>query len=84
MDTKEQKDFNTYPKYAWFSQKAKIYNSMAKKYPLNKTPYISHIYLDTNGNEVEVTVVGDQKDFKYIWDDKVYKGKVVKWLRNVS
>ena len=46
------------PKHAWFSQKAK-YNLFKKSFNNdNKKPAISHIYLDKDSNEVEVTAVG--------------------------
>ena len=70
-------------KHAWFSEKAKysLYKNLQSDD--NKKSPISHIYLDKDGNEVEVTTVGEQKDFKYLWDDKVYIGIVTTWIRNI-
>jgi hypothetical protein len=35
-----------------------------------------------DGGEVEVTAVSDSRDYpEYKWDDKVYVGEVVRWLR---
>ena len=84
MSNNNNSNYNDFPKHAWFSQKAKIYNKIKPKSPNIKETYISHIYLDQNGQEIEVTAVGHQKDFKYKWDDKIYMGKVTQWVRNIN
>ena len=84
MSNNNNSNYNDFPKHAWFSQKAKKYNSIKPIFPDNKNTAISHIYLDQNGQEIEVTSVGYKKNFKYLWNDKIYMGKVTQWVRNIN
>ena len=71
--------------HGWYSKKQKkiidniTYND-GKQHP------ISNIYLDKYGNEVEVTMVSQEKYHranKYYLDDIEYKGLLTKWIRSI-
>tara|TARA_Y100000996_G_C22299993_1_gene551732 strand:+ start:286 stop:603 length:318 start_codon:yes stop_codon:yes gene_type:complete len=70
--------------HAWFSPTQKKCTLDIYKLSNNKSP-LSSIYLDFDGNEVEVTYVS--KNINSInntsWDDFKYVGKVKKWVRGI-
>ena len=69
--------------YAWFSQTQKdiILNPLRLQH-CKYTKLHTNIYLTENGKEVEVTEICSYKDnHKERFNDSIYLGKVVKWLR---
>ena len=83
-------DLNT-PKeifHGWFSEKQKKAKGDNKHnlFTNNKTNPISHIYHNSKGEEIEVTVVS--KDLNHganenVFDDMKYKGMLIKWVGNI-
>lgn len=55
--------------HAWYSPTAAYY-------------YGSVIYVREDGSEVEITCADYDLNYDYRWSDKIYVGKVVKYLRN--
>jgi len=53
--------------HAWYSEKA-------------ETQYGSYVYLDENGRPVVVTSVSRNSETNYNWDDKVYRGTVIRYV----
>ena len=74
--------------HCWYSEKQKKAKG-DNKYNINsfnKTNPISHIYVNSKGEEIEVTVVSktlNHGDNETVFDDMKYKGMVVKWVRNM-
>lgn len=69
--------------YGWYSEKQK---SVIKKLE-NKGEdegYSSHIYLDTSGNEVEVTEVSKSPQYGSNFKDVIHIGIITKWIRNIK
>jgi hypothetical protein len=63
--------------YAWFSQIQKD-----RLYKYNQYTPHTNIYKTNDGREVEVTEICSYKDnHKERFNDSIYLGKVVKWLR---
>lgn len=63
--------------YAWFSQIQKD-----RLYKYNQYNHHTNIYQTNDGREVEVTEICSYKDnHKERFNDSIYLGKVVKWLR---
>ena len=63
--------------YAWFSQIQKD-----RLYKYNQYNPHTNIYQTNDGREVEVTEICSYKDnHKERFNDSIYLGKVVKWLR---
>ena len=68
--------------HAWFSYKQKYHRVPWEKSEKKKHSK-SNIYLDFDGNEVEVTCVCKNINYKCGWDDLKYVGKVKEWARGV-
>ena len=75
--------------YGWYSQKqSNLYQQINNKYKYNlnrpeKRPKYN-IYLTKDGKEVSVTWVStsnNRNDFNF--DDIVFKGEVVRWIRSI-
>ena len=73
---------NDYPKHAWFSQKAKDMNLHYKVYTpeYRSVPVVSNIYQHIDGHNIECTMVSNDPNSEYNWDDKKYLGLVTKWI----
>ena len=71
-------------KHGWFSNKQKnVKKNIIQGKRKKKKNILTHIYLDTQGKEVEVTCVSNSKDnHGCMFDDLVYMGKVTTWLRD--
>lgn len=68
-------------KHGWYSEKQikavrNIITGNSNICPL------THIYLDINDREVEVTSVTNTKEHSMKFDDVVYVGPVTRWLRH--
>lgn len=63
--------------HAWFSVKCKV--ACSEMDIQSEIP----IYLDSDGNHVEVSFVTKTEflDYECTWDDLEYRGKVVKWSK---
>lgn len=70
--------------YGYYSEKQKnlrfnVTRSQRGRYPM------SNIYLDQQGNEIEVTEVSKKspEELDSGWDDIKYVGVVTKWVRGI-
>lgn len=77
----EDKKIHPQPKHGWYSEKQieavrSIITDNSNICPL------THIYLDINDREVEVTSVTNTKEHGMKFDDVVYVGPVTRWLRH--
>ena len=69
--------------YAWYSETQKKDIKSSNKLNIKKTNYTSHIYLNSAGNEVEVTEVSSKSEYTSKFKDVKSVGLVTKWIRNV-
>ena len=81
--------------FGWYSQKQKdmepkdlyYYTNISSNQRLTKSKCPrSNIYLDLNGNQVEVTMVSQDKNHganTYYLDDIKYIGQVEKWVKSI-
>ena len=69
--------------YGWYSEKQK---SVIKKQENEREGdrYSSHIYLDTSGNEVEVTEVSKSPHYGSNFKDVIHIGIITRWIRNIN
>jgi hypothetical protein len=67
--------------HGWFSQK---HLDMNWQFNLSKKSRGSFIYLNENGEEIEVTEVSTSASPSMRFDDIKYKGVMVKWVRTVD
>jgi len=63
-------------RHGWYSMKQ---HKQSNEY--RKKDYDCHIYLNSKNEEVVCTSVSSDRE-KPKWDDVVYMGEVVSWLRN--
>ena len=68
--------------YAWYSPTQKKYYKEDTKSKNNGLSYSSFIYLDTSGNEVEVTEVTSNPEFISYFKDAKRVGMVTKFVRH--
>ena len=67
--------------HAWISEKMATH--MAERVHLKpRCEYLYAVYLNKAGEEVKVNLVSDNDHHGTHWDDMVYCGKVVKFVRN--
>jgi len=83
MDTNDMEDKKS-PEYGWFSEKqiAHVHRIRRRNNEGRKPKY--NIYLTDKGKEVPVTMVlrsNKREDVNF--DDAVFQGRVVKWVRSV-
>jgi len=69
--------------YAWYSETQKKHIKSSNKLNIKKTNYTSHIYLNSAGNEVEVTEVSSKSEYTSKFKDVKSVGLVTKWIRHV-
>ena len=69
-------------KYGWYSQTQKDNNKIKLKNEDNH--YSSYIYLKEDGTLVEVTEITHNPNPKKYFKDRVYMGKVVKWVKSIK
>ena len=74
--------------HGWYSEKQKKANG-DNKYTFNsfnKTTPVSHIYINSKGEEIEVTLVSKNLNHgsnEKVFDDIKYRGKFIEWVRNI-
>ena len=68
--------------YAWYSPTQKKYYKEDTKSKNNGLSYSSFIYLDTSGNEVEVTEVSKRRQYSSNFKDAKRVGMVTKFVRH--
>ena len=68
--------------HGWYSEKQKNIIKFDEKGDSNKFSF--HIYLNESGEEVEVTEVSLSPQYTSDWDDVIYKGCVIKWVRSIK
>ena len=69
--------------YGWYSEKQK---SVIKKQENEREGdgYSSHIYLDTSGNEVEVTEVSKSPQYSSNFKDVIHIGIITRCISNIN
>jgi hypothetical protein len=70
--------------YGWYSPTQKKYYKEDTKFKNNGLSYSSHIYLDTSGNEVEVTEVSKSPHYGSNFKDVIHIGIITRWIRNIN
>ena len=70
--------------YGYYSEKQKNLRFKATKRQRGRYS-ISNIYLDQQGNEIEITEVSKKspEEFDKRFDDVIYVGIVTKWVRSI-
>ena len=70
--------------YGYYSEKQKNLRCNAMRSQRGRYPK-SNIYLDQQGNEIEITEVSKKSPEEFVkrFDDVIYVGIVTKWVRSI-